>query len=194
MEALGNFSLGHVEGWARSGGTQRFHTHAARMIRTQDVAQHSYNVVGLVIALTGGAASRSLILAALLHDAGEHWTGDVPAPTKRRDPTFRAVLDAAELAAVRAQLGMAEAALSVGEAAVLKLSDSLEGALHCAREIELGNRLVYDMMANFLDYVAEVASANVAPLRADEALGFDWRLFNHLDTYLRRLHDSAASE
>lgn len=169
----------------RSGGTQRFHTHADRMLKTQDVAQHSYNVVWLVMALTAHAASRHLILAALEHDAVEHWTGDMPAPTKR------ALGIREQYAAYEERLGtdhfgrMYGADLGLFDATVLRLADAIEGAFRCVHEIELGNKLVYGILENFRSYARTEAEARWDVLTGAPQLGaFNEPLFNEIMTYL----------
>lgn len=166
----------------RSGGTQRFHTHAARMIKTQDVAQHSYNVVWLVQMLTKGAASKALILHALAHDAGEHWVGDVPAPTKR-SLGIRDQLGAEEDRVIHAMMGWRLGGLPHHEQVLLKLCDSMEGALYCCREMEMGNTQMAGILENFVDYVDEIALNHLDTL-GDESV-FDASLFEALIAYAR---------
>jgi 5'-deoxynucleotidase YfbR-like HD superfamily hydrolase len=148
------YTIAHALAWLRSGGTQRYHTHAARMTKTQDVAQHCYNVVGLAYMLTRGEASRELLLACLLHDAGEAWVGDVPSPTKRVTPEFRAAVDALETEAVVTRMGVVLPELSKTEMAILNLCDSLEGLLHCKREVSMGNQLAAGLLQAYFDYVS----------------------------------------
>lgn len=149
------FTAANVINARRSGGTQRFHTHARRMIKTQDVAQHAYNVTLLALMLTRGTASQRLLLACLTHDSGEHWVGDVPAPTKRA-MEWRGTLSELEDTQIASEMGLSPIELDVQDAFILKLSDSLEGLLYCLDEYEMGNRQMIGVARNFADYCDEV--------------------------------------
>lgn len=168
----------------RSGGTQRFHTHAARMLKTQDVAQHSYNVVWLAQMLSKGAASKTLILHALAHDSGEHWVGDVPAPTKR-SLGIREQLGAEEDRVISAMMGWTFGDLAHHEQVLLKLCDSLEGALYCCCEIEMGNVQMIGVLDNFIAYVDELVLSHQDTLRFSYERKFDAPLLGDLIAYVR---------
>ncbi len=149
----------HLRNRLRSGGTMRYHTHAARMIKTQDVAQHSFNVVWLAMALTHGRLSRDGVLAALEHDAAEHWTGDLPAPTKRA-LGIREQFAEFELGTMVQQFGGAVSAPNLLDSVVLKLADAMEGAMFCIHESSMGNRLMKGILENFADYTDQVLRSN----------------------------------
>lgn len=133
----------------RGGAVQRFHS--VHTIKQNTVAAHSFGVAMLCYQLTGGAASRNLLMAALSHDLAEHAVGDVPAPTKR-------------LLNIREEVNQLEEAhlLSVDllftlfgeDEAVLRLADALDGAMFCVSERILGNRNVADAFNNFMLYIA----------------------------------------
>jgi 5'-deoxynucleotidase YfbR-like HD superfamily hydrolase len=167
----------------RSGGTQRYHTHAARMIKTQDVAQHTYNLLLILSSLTFHKASGALWLAALTHDAGEHWTGDMPSPTKRAN-NLRNIMDALERVALESYAEFKPPELSPGEAGVLKLADALEGALRCLHEAAMGNRLIDEVATNFRAYVEE-ALKELPTIEADQKLEFNWALLDQLCLYIK---------
>ncbi len=139
----------------QSGGTMRFHTHAGQLIKTQDVAQHSYGVFWFVYALTGGRASAALLVNAMAHDAGERWIGDVPAPTKRQIPGLGSELARMEAEALEKKTWFRAPELTEEEAAVLKLADCFDGAEFCARESRMGNPQARGMFANFIEYIDE---------------------------------------
>jgi 5'-deoxynucleotidase YfbR-like HD superfamily hydrolase len=169
----------------KSGGTQRFHTHAADLIKTQDVSQHSYNVFWLVYALTYGDCSKQLLVHALAHDAGERWTGDVPAPTKR-NLDISTTFGEFEEKQLRAMTGLELPALVDNEPIILKVADSLEGARFCFNEFELGNRRVLHILGNFIDYAQEAVDRMGSDLD-----GFDIDLFYHLvHTFSEPLNES----
>lgn len=124
------------------GQTLRYHTEI--VLRTQDVAQHSFNVAWLCWLICDRAPSGALIMAALAHDGGERGTGDIPAPTKRSVPGMGAALDTMEAVHMLNRVGYSPAKLNEMEQAVLKMADALDGFLYCLRERLLGNRLVFD--------------------------------------------------
>jgi len=78
---------------------QRWHTnpHLARFGQT--LADHCHGVALFVMQLHPNP-SRQLIAAALLHDGGEHYVGDIPSPAKKRlPPEVMAAINEAEAAA-----------------------------------------------------------------------------------------------
>lgn len=162
------------------GQTQRYHTEL--LLKPQDVAQHSYNVAWLCWELSLPTQPRqNLIMAALSHDAGERWTGDMTAPAKRAIPGMRESLDALE-AKKMAEHGAEEAAewhLRDDEKRILKLADAMEGAWFCLREVKLGNMLMVDAIEggaafNFMSYVEGLLVAHPHPVGQE--------LFNYLRT------------
>ena len=119
------------------GAVQRFHTRPGLTPYTD--AAHSHGVALLCHRLTGGAASANLLMAALTHDLGEQYAGDMSAPAKRA-LHMRERLKRAEDAQL-AKYGLAFS-LTEEEARVLNLADQLEGMLWCCRERFLGNTYV----------------------------------------------------
>lgn len=77
-----------------AGSVTRYHTHPRLNRFTQSDAAHSWGVVALITQLHPDP-SKELLLAAILHDTGERFAGDLPAPVKRANP---------ELAATHAEL------------------------------------------------------------------------------------------
>ena len=118
------------------GAVQRFHT--VRTVQRQTVADHSWGVASLLLLITNGNASRDLLAAALHHDLGEQWTGDVPSPTKRY-ATIGVQLAALEREQ-RLRAGLQEFKLSPAEEQLLDFTDNLDGMLFCLEEFKLGNR------------------------------------------------------
>lgn len=158
------------------GQTKRYHTEV--LLKEQDVAQHTFNVAWLCWLLSQREPSAELLMSALAHDAGERWTGDLPAPVKR-GTGLGGAFDALENAAT-AKAGWVPPGLSLTEGQILKMADALEGAFFCLRELKLGNRLVVDAGAggaatNFLGYVRERLELIESPavyLTASEALNY----------------------
>lgn len=160
-----------LEAW-QSGQTQRFHTEVGVLHKTQDTAQHAYGVLMLVLKLTNGYASRELLLAALLHDAGERWAGDMPAPVKRK-LNLRNTLEEHEEECLAERAKLKLPALPLLETRILAIADALDGVMFCLRERSLGNRTVGPMLANFLAYADRVASE-------DRGLQIDWTAYHEI--------------
>lgn len=74
------------------GKIKRWHTHFGLK---QTVADHSWGVA-TIISLMHPNPSANLLKAALLHDAGEFFTGDVPSPAKQANPELKILLDKIE--------------------------------------------------------------------------------------------------
>lgn len=169
----------------RAGGTQRYHTNTAEMLKTQDVAQHVYGVMWLVTSIMFNRPSAALLLAALAHDAGERWTGDVPSPAKRRIPGVKEAFDEAEVEELAIHCDFRAPALSEVESAVLDLADALDGAFFCSKESEMGNRRIRKTFANFIDY-ADRAAAKLFETTADNV---DINLVSNVLKQLHREYD-----
>ena len=121
----------------QAGNVQRYHT--TRLIHSENVAQHSWNVVNTVLALTNGQASRALILAAHLHDAGEVATGDIPSPVKKALGLKRKDWDDLEDAAVQAMFPYLQGLdlITEQEAHILKVADNMDGLAKCLEELRM---------------------------------------------------------
>jgi 5'-deoxynucleotidase YfbR-like HD superfamily hydrolase len=120
-----------------AGVTRRFHTF--HLNSPQDVAAHSWQVAMLCDALSEGKPSVALLQAAIRHDIGEHWTGDVPSPVKRSTPEIESHLDALEAAETLKHTGLGVPYLTPPESWILKSADYLSGLYHCLVEKRLGN-------------------------------------------------------
>lgn len=119
----------------RMGMVTRFHT--IPTVRPQTTSHHSGNVALLMVLLWHGVTGNAL-KAALLHDLGESYTGDVPAPTKWAFPGLRHTLEEMEAAAV-AYWGLAYPELDREERWWLSFCDTLDLCLYCLEEMALGN-------------------------------------------------------
>lgn len=109
--------------------------HAVPTVEAQTVGQHAWGVVILCLYVTGGEASRELLIQAALHDAAELYTGDMPFTVKRGVPELKKLLGHLEAHAHRC-LVMDDIGLNPHDAAVLKMCDTLEGLIWC-RKTEL---------------------------------------------------------
>lgn len=124
------------------GAVQRFHTRPGLAPYTD--AAHSHGVAMLCHKLTQGRASSNLLMAALVHDLGEQYSGDVSAPAKRALGLGERLKAAEDLQLARYGLLFN---LTAYEEHVLSVADQFEGLLWCCRERFMGNttvNLMYD--------------------------------------------------
>lgn len=146
----------------RMSQTKRYgicHTH-----RHQSVAEHSFGVLLITMHLTDGLRDRELAEEAnkyaILHDAEEVYTGDIPSSFKRvlrqHAPNIGVILDGHKS--------------TIDEvAAIVKLADYLE-AIYYLREYG-GSRLatgpiLADILSNFRKYVTACAAPEECIARA----------------------------
>lgn len=128
----------------KSGKTERYHNHP--MIKSQNVADHTWGVVMCVLWLTNGDASAYLIKSAMYHDVPEKATGDMPGPVKNKHPELRAALEAVEDEYIGLMnIGIA---LTSEENLILKIADSMELILHAKRDVNMGNRYAMEVYNN----------------------------------------------
>lgn len=139
-----------------SGRVERFHTLADYSgARRQNIAEHSWGVAVIVLMLCeirGTPPSMELLRAALLHDAEESITGDIPSPTKWR---FRKMLEGFEtvVAEAREELGLSGlyGALSEDDLLLLYWADALEMFVYtAARANELAYREVFERIKTYI--------------------------------------------
>lgn len=145
----------NIEFIYRGALTKRFHT--IPTLRVQNVGEHSFGVAWLCEWLTGGTASKDLIMAALAHDLAEHITGDIPAPAKRA-MGIRELVSNREAVLLRSNNINYEDRLSEPELGVLKMADALDGMIYCLREVQLGNSTMKVVFTRFKSYVMEIES------------------------------------
>lgn len=112
-----------------AGSVQRCHTHPGP---TQNIAEHSFGVCSILLALMPDRPSAELLRAALVHDVPERWTGDVPSWAKWASPELARALTAIEERIIES-LGL-EPRLSAFESSWLKAADSLELWLWCKEQ------------------------------------------------------------
>lgn len=128
----------------------RYHTVFTHHRET--VGHHSHGVAMMVLMLKPDA-SASLLKAALYHDLAEQVVGDIPSPAKRRfDLSER--LEQLEFDVIE-QAGIQQPMLTAEEARVLKLADIAQGALFCAREVQLGNVRLAPVFQRYMGYAIE---------------------------------------
>lgn len=148
----------------RSGDVKRYHTWP--VLRQQTIAHHTWNVIRVLMTLWPDTPA-SAFRYAMLHDAGEIGPGDLPYPTKHRNPAVKAEIDRMENATLVGQgwdpLSLQEDLLNETEdgclwKARIKVCDMIEMLEFGLEEVELGNRLgipVVWQMRSFLEKYAE---------------------------------------
>jgi 5'-deoxynucleotidase YfbR-like HD superfamily hydrolase len=148
------------------GSVKRYHTYP--IIGDNSVGHHQWNVAMLILQLHP-APRTNLIAAALTHDLGERWTGDLPAPIKLQlSAACLAEIEAAEVRG-QEQLGLAPD-LTADELMWLKACDTFECYIFASEQIEgLGNVYVAEIQANAARYIREGYKAKRVPLPVWEA-------------------------
>lgn len=119
-----------------SGEVTRYH--AVPSVRPQNLAHHCWNVQCIIAYLVPANAEYAeryldLMEEARLHDAAELYTGDIPYTVKRDNPEIKALLYRLEEQARSDNLQECFADLTSPNAAVLKLADTLDGFIWCAK-------------------------------------------------------------
>jgi 5'-deoxynucleotidase YfbR-like HD superfamily hydrolase len=135
---------------AAGADVSRYHT--VFTFNNETVGHHSHGVAMMVLMMKPDA-SASLLKAALYHDLAEQVVGDIPSPAKRQSGLGQH-LDKLELAIIE-DAGIENPALTDEEARILKLADIAQGALFCAREIQLGNVRLIPVFTRYIVYASE---------------------------------------
>ena len=128
---------------------ERYHT--VRTLTTETVGHHSHGVAMICVMLRGCQVGKDLLLAALAHDLAEHQLGDIPSPAKREYGIGEQVNALEEKLLKSVDL---DVELDRDDARTLKLADIAQGAIFCAREMQLGNRgmkVVYDRYKSYAE-------------------------------------------
>lgn len=130
-----------IESWY-SGQVTRKHTMVN--IRAENVAEHTWGVVHLIMMLWPGVPV-PVLYAAQYHDFGEKATGDVPATVKWAHPTVAATFDLLENAHIQQSLPRwilnPLDSLTDFQKGFLSFCDRAELCLSQSRERRMGNTL-----------------------------------------------------
>lgn len=126
--------------------------HAVPTITGQTVGQHSYGVAAILVALgmMVDPEDRWVVSNAILHDAAELITGDMPFTVKRSSPEAKTMMDQMELVAEMSHF-LPQTRLSKRQILFLKLADMLEGLRWCLVGHERGNPIVAGRWAAAID-------------------------------------------
>lgn len=138
-----------------AGRVRRYHTFD--LIKNENDAEHTFNVMNLLLLITGGRVSREALVAALKHDMGEYLTGDMPGNIKHDMPNpgwFAGM----ELKAMH-DIHPDQDTLSLEEASLIKLCDVLDGLLKCMHEYSLGNKEIEKVGNVYVQYVQDVRAS-----------------------------------
>lgn len=146
-----------------SGEVIRWHTRPC--LKPQNDATHQWNVARILIQLLGFRISRSLLIAAIIHDMGEVGCGDLPRPVKKHLGLTKP-LAAAELAftglmfkSAGANLHPEMIELSQIDAMLLSTVDLIEALEYSTAEIMLGNqRMVSALEKNVSSLITGIAT------------------------------------
>ena len=118
----------------KNGNVKRWHT--VHTLRQQTVAEHSWGVAMICRKLW--PQDSILMEAALCHDLGEGYTGDIPWPAKAANYNLNDIAGDMEIVELR-RLG-ALVDLEPLQYKSLKIADMLELLYFVVEEMELGNR------------------------------------------------------
>ena len=129
----------------------RYHT--LRTLQQETVGHHSHGVAMLVLLIKPDIHC-DVVYAALTHDLAEHLTGDIPSPAKRLYGISDTVSGVENELIIES--GWPLFLLTPSEQRVLKLADIAQGALFCAREVQLGNALMRTVFDRYLSYAEEL--------------------------------------
>lgn len=169
--------LDHVGRW-------EFHPH----LKYESVSQHSYWVAVFTSILANTIDRPTLVVAALMHDAEEAITADLPALVKARVPCWDDVVQKADAELFQASVGGEEreiqdalvAARFASSSTVIKLADLFSALMYARMEIELGNthfkRIERELIYGVWNAASKEGLDPAVAARAKyllEALGFD---------------------
>ena len=133
----------------RGYNVKRFHT--TKRLQEETVGHHSANVAAILLRLDPDC-SRNLLVAALVHDVPEAYTGDVPAPCKWDNPHIKEGLNECERAYMQ-EYELPWPELTEEEQKLLKVADMLELVISCVEELNMGNSYAKTLVRNGQDYI-----------------------------------------
>ena len=136
----------------RGMNVKRFHTTVR--LQEETIGHHSANVAAIILRLDP-LCSRDLLVAALMHDIAEAYTGDVPAPFKWDYPDIAKGLKEGERSYVRDQY-IPNPTLTDAEALLLKLADMLDLVLSSIEEWRKGNAYARVLTNNGIGYLRDM--------------------------------------
>jgi 5'-deoxynucleotidase YfbR-like HD superfamily hydrolase len=137
----------------RAGRVTRFHTQF--LLKPENVAEHTFGLLNLLMIMTGGQVTGKLLMDALAHDAGEYVSGDMPSPSKRAmGPDAKGAFEDIEFGAMQMIYDRVWEPLTSWEALLLKTADNLDGLLKCIEEKRMGNYTIEGCGENYAAYLS----------------------------------------
>ena len=163
----------------RSGmNVKRFHT--TYRAQEETVGHHSANVAAILLRLAPDC-SRNVLVAALVHDVPEVYTGDVPAPFKWDHDLIAEGLKEGEQAYAEAN-GIPMPELTAEERKLLKLADMMDLILSSIEDWGRGNQSARQLVDNGGQYLTGM-DLDDDTLIACHTMVMEtkvlWRLTNH---------------
>ena len=151
-------SQSHTEGaWKSAGGTL--------------VSLYSKKLQGITRRtlhyLTDGEASKELLYSALIHDIGEFYTGDLPAPAKRDNPELATRIHDLDYAYL-GQQNIEAPLLPESEKNLLRAADILDLIFTSRLEIQIGNDSFHEVFWRGIEYIAMVHLPTKAQARVNQ--------------------------
>lgn len=141
--------------------------HTIRVLRTQNLAEHSFNMLLIADYVYVGHIPPGLVRAIMHHDLAEYHTGDAPAPAKWKNPALTTILKAVERKFNRDNdLFDYEHAEGVSMP-VLETIDRIEFAYYCIVEMKMGNTMVKS------SFIRSIVAAEISILTIESGLEFD---------------------
>ena len=128
---------------------KRFHT--THRNQEETVGHHSANVAAILLRLDP-ECSRDLIVAALMHDVAECYTGDVPAPFKWDNCEAKTALEDGE-GDYNRKHEIPDPELAPMDWQLLKLADMMDLVLSSVEEMGRGNVYAKQLIQNGQDYI-----------------------------------------
>lgn len=116
-----------------SGEVVRFHAHTG--MEKQKNSEHQWGVA-MILQHIYPECSKTCLLAALTHDAHEYFTGDIPAPTKWKNPALASILS--EMESQWEEENGIKFDLHPDECMAIKLADTLDGMWTCILQVRCG--------------------------------------------------------
>jgi 5'-deoxynucleotidase YfbR-like HD superfamily hydrolase len=133
-------------------GTEVSRWHTQQPIFPETVGHHSANVALLCDVISEGECSRDVLFTALIHDLGEFWTGDVPAPAKVLNPSLKDHLSVMDEHYLRG-IGVETPLLSAAEISLVKAADILDLLWVARLEVQVGNTAYLDVLDRGFSYL-----------------------------------------
>jgi len=125
--------------------------HTVPTLRPQSTGEHTFGVIAILFEVGGDLVTPSVVQAALVHDAPEAITGDVPAPAKWMYKEVENALRGAETDIDnRYQLAVT---LTPKEIELIKFADLLELVIYSLEELDMGNKQMAVMAWNALQAI-----------------------------------------